>query len=257
MTRDVTPSPLPESPSPVNTVGRREAIRAGLLGTAGFLLAACQSRWKPLDHELGPLAKPIPSFGHGNPSSASAAYASDPTLTQLPPSVIPRRTWTTADTIAARANPMVRVRSITVHHDGMPPVSLRSRQDVMRRLEIIRRSHVNTRGWADIGYHFVVDPLGNVWEARPLIYQGAHVKDHNERNMGVMVLGNFDEQAPTRRALVSLDTFLIAQMTRFGIPVAQIVTHQELAPTACPGRSLQRYMVQTRGYSGVLTAAHA
>ncbi|MCH7791717.1 MAG: N-acetylmuramoyl-L-alanine amidase [Planctomycetes bacterium] len=257
MTTNVTPSPPPASPAPVQSIGRRDAIRFGLLGTAGFLLAGCQSGWKPLDRELGPLARPIPSFRRRNPSSASSALTPDPTLTQLPPSVIPRHTWTAADTIAARANPMVRVRRITVHHDGMPPVSLRSRRDVMRRLEIIRRSHVNARGWADIGYHFVVDPLGNVWEARPLIYQGAHVKDQNQRNMGIMLLGNFDEQSPTRRALAALDSFLIAQMTRFAVPVAEVVTHQELAPTACPGRSLQQHMVQTRSFSGVLTAVHA
>ncbi len=239
-------------------VSRRQALQAGIRmlvgGTiaGGFLpaLGGCQSGggWRPLAEDDPALNGPLA----GAPFAPSQSGQADVTLSRPTSGVIARREWTSATTIASEANAMVRVQKITVHHDGMPPVTLRSRGAVMERLELIRRSHVNSRGWADIGYHFVVDPLGNVWEARPLVYQGAHVKDHNERNMGVMVLGNFEEQVPTRAALNALDGFVRGQMTRFGVPVSRVVTHQELAATACPGRSLQRHMVEVRGGSGAL-----
>ena len=254
--------PPSEVPDRAVEISRRDALAAGLRSVAGLAglaavpilpalgaMGGCQSdSWKPLDPSDPSLNGPITRA----PLTPTKSSQTDPTLTRPPTGVIPRRQWTSATTIASQANAMVRVLKITVHHDGMPPVTLRSRSAVMDRLELIRRSHVNVRGWADIGYHFVVDPLGNVWEAMPLIYQGAHVKDHNERNMGVMVLGNFEEQVPTRAALIALDAFVREQMNRFRIPVARVVTHQELAATACPGWSLQRHMVEVRSGSGVL-----
>lgn len=258
----VVPTGADAMPIRKETVCRRTAIAAGLgvvarLGGlaavpgASAFLGGCQGKgggWEPLDPSDRSLNGPLTNA----PVSASGSGRSDPMLARPPVGVLARRQWTRATTKSSEADAMVRVQRITVHHDGMPPVSLHTRSAVVNRLELIRRSHVNRRGWADIGYHFVVDPFGNVWEARPLIYQGAHVKDHNERNMGVMVLGNFEEQRPTAAALSALDGFLRGQMNRFGVPLSRVLTHQELAPTACPGRSLQRHMVAVRHGSGAL-----
>jgi hypothetical protein len=81
------------------------------------------------------------------------------------------------------------------------------------------------------------------------------VKDTNEHNLGVLVLGNFDLQQPTPQALASLDSFVAAQMRRYRVPLSRVYTHQELRPTACPGRNLQRYMLATRTRSGRMASA--
>jgi len=52
--------------------------------------------------------------------------------------------------------------------------------------------------------------------------------------------------------MASLDALVTMQMSRYGVPIARVRTHQELASTECPGTSLQRYMNQTRGRGGVL-----
>jgi len=166
----------------------------------------------------------------------------------------PRSAWTRAGPRRWLADPMHGVSRITVHHDGMPPVPLRGRADVTRRIESIRRSHV-AKGWADIGYHYVIDPFGRVWQARPVSLQGAHVKYHNPHNLGIMVLGNFEVQRPTPAALASVDAFVTDRMRAYGIPLARVYTHRELRPTACPGRNLQRHMVLARGRGGSLVRA--
>ena len=89
------------------------------------------------------------------------------------------------------------IRYITVHHDAHYS-DITDYTSVAQRLEAIRRYHRETREWGDIGYHYAVDRAGRVWETRPIDWQGAHVRDHNEGNIGVMALGNFDEQPPTR-----------------------------------------------------------
>lgn len=146
------------------------------------------------------------------------------------------------------------VARITVHHDGMDPVQLRSPDQVADRLELIRHVHVENNTWADIGYHFVVDPQGRVWAARPLDLQGAHVRYENENNMGILVLGNFEMQSPTPAATAALDALLIEAAAVNRVPLNNIRTHREYNPTACPGASLQQHMNIARSARGRVAA---
>jgi len=147
-------------------------------------------------------------------------------------------------------NRLDAVARITVHHDGMPPVRLTNRRDVADRIDLIRKSH-QARGWGDIGYHFVVDPSGQIWQGRSLAYQGAHVKNQNYRNLGIVALGNFEVQSPTSAQVAALERFLFTSMRRFRVPLMRVRTHRELAPTLCPGRNMQFAMngLRTKGRS--------
>lgn len=171
-----------------------------------------------------------------------------------PSGVIPRSQWTGESPIASRADPMRGFNRITVHHDGMSPFYSTAQPDAARRLESIRRAHVG-QGWADIGYHFSIDPAGRIYSCRPLTLQGAHVKDQNPGNIGVMVMGNFEQQTPTPQAITALETFLAALMRQHRIGSRSVFTHRELAATACPGRNLQTRMVQARASGGKLAFA--
>ena len=159
--------------------------------------------------------------------------------------VVPRAAWTTAGPIASLARPMGRIERITVHHDGMDEFDSFSRQDSARRVEAIRRAHVNL-GWADIGYHYIIDPAGRVYEGRPMNLQGAHVRDANEQNLGVMVLGNYMRRPPTDASVASLESFLRTAMRQHRVSVQRVMTHREYVPTACPGDRLQTMMNQLR-----------
>ncbi len=140
---------------------------------------------------------------------------------------------------------MTTIRYITVHHDGMQPFFGRDRRTVAGHLETIRRLH-RRRGWGDIGYHFAVDRAGRVWEARPLTYQGAHVKDHNPGNIGIVVLGNFEEQQPSPAQLAALERHIRHLQSTYSLPASRVRTHQEWAPTACPGTHLQSHLAKLR-----------
>ena len=140
---------------------------------------------------------------------------------------------------------MLPPRRITIHHDGMDPVALHSKADVAHRLDQIRRSHL-TRNFGDIGYHYIIDPMGGVWEGRPMMWQGAHVANQNPHNIGVMCLGNFEVERPTSAQLDSLDRFTSQLMRMYRIPVSEVKTHRELASTQCPGRNLQPHINRAR-----------
>ena len=147
---------------------------------------------------------------------------------------------------------MLPPRQITIHHDGMPPFAAIDLAAVKTRIDLIRRAHLNRDGgnrWGDIGYHFVVDRAGRAWEARPLTYQGAHVKDHNEGNIGILCLGNYEVQVPTQAQLRKLEQLIMTLRGRYRIAPTAVYTHQELCNncTLCPGRNLQRAVVRSRG----------
>jgi hypothetical protein len=169
--------------------------------------------------------------------------------------VIDRSNWARGGPIRSLANPMNGIYRITIHHEGEVASGLFSKEDVARRMEGIRQWHTGPKnGWADIGYHYVIDPAGRVWEARPLSLQGAHVKDNNEHNLGIMLMGDFNRQRPTGEQIAALVAFVPQQMQKYRVPVGRVHTHQELMPTACPGRNLQRFMVAARSRGGQLSA---
>jgi len=139
---------------------------------------------------------------------------------------------------------MGRISRITVHHDAMFTQEL-SWAWVVNRIRGIQRAHFN-RGWADIGYHFVVDTQGRIWEARLLRYQGAHVRNHNEGNIGIVLLGDFDQQTVNSSQKRSLKALIDHLCKTYRIPKTRVYTHGELNTTACPGKNLQAYVNELR-----------
>lgn len=236
-----------------SSIGRRSVLRACAGLGAAAALGGLQACARGVASRGGPLPGPDwPTVER--PVQQKRRFAAVPGALEAPVGVRPRRDWTSSRTIPSRADRMGTVERVTVHHDGMPPVTLRTAGDVRDRIAMIRTSHVG-RGWADIGYHFVIDPMGEVWEGRPLVWQGAHVRDHNPRNIGVMVLGNFEVQSPTPDAIASLDDLLVSLMIAHSVRFERLRTHQEYASTACPGRHLQTHMVRTRSSGGGVASA--
>ncbi len=136
------------------------------------------------------------------------------------------------------------IASITVHHEGWDRVFFTDRAQTARRLESIRSSHLKRLRAGDIGYHFIIDRAGRLWEGRDLRYQGAHVKNHNPHNIGIMVLGNFDEQRPSQKQYDKLRVTVGGLMKLYRVAGRRVYTHQELMPTACPGTFLQYHVDQ-------------
>ncbi len=233
---------------------RRQLLRTGLAAGAFLVLEGCASSPRRPGVRVSP-QQPSASdweFQSHKPKWLDGGSTGSPTTTV---GVIPRATWTSAKPKLWDTDPMNGISRITVHHDGMSSFTSTSQAAAAQRLESIRNSHVNSRGWADIGYHYIVDPAGRVWEGRPIDRQGAHVADNNPHNLGVMMLGNYDQQSPTNAAAKALDDFVAAMMRRYGVPVGRVYTHQEIKPTACPGTSLQRVMESARSRGGVLARA--
>ncbi|HWB18681.1 MAG TPA: peptidoglycan recognition family protein [Phycisphaerales bacterium] len=241
-------SELPSNPAlESDHSGLLNPTRRGFIAASlGIIAAGCASSSRVAQ-------LPGPDWGHPSPTPTPAAPpATTPTPTplpgqQLPGYVLARARWSQGDPVPSLMNRMLPVQWITVHHDGMNAFTAVDQISAAQRLESIRRAHRN-KGWGDIGYHFAIDRGGRVWQCRPLQWQGAHVKDCNPGNIGVVNLGNFEIQSPSQAQLTALNNHLEYLMRTYNVPVSKIRTHQEWpsARTECPGRSLQAYMVNVR-----------
>jgi N-acetylmuramoyl-L-alanine amidase len=168
---------------------------------------------------------------------------------EAPVIIVPRTDWTVARPDFGHIEAMNGINRITVHHTA-GEIQTDAWRPTANELEGIREFHAGTRptdrNWADIAYHFAIDRAGRVWQARPLAYQGAHAKGHNQHNLGIVLLGNFAVQSPSAAQLTSLTLFVGFVRKLYAVPLANVFTHGELVDTECPGTLLQEFMDRGR-----------
>jgi len=197
-------------------------------------------------HDLAEAAKLAP---RGDLSRLIAA-AKNPK--PAPARTAPAKAWSSFDRSAwgatsakrSRMVPMHGITKITIHHSAVL-----ARNDSMSRTRAVLRSiqngHMRGRGWGDIGYHYLIDRQGRIWEGRRLAWQGAHAGNptSNRGNIGICLLGNFtgtgDGQHPSSAQLEAMEYLVIDLATRHNVPVSRVLTHREIRATDCPGANLQ------------------
>jgi uncharacterized protein (TIGR03437 family) len=134
--------------------------------------------------------------------------------------------------------------------------------------------HVFTNGWADIGYNYLIDPNGVIYEGRAGgdNVMGAHFSGVNAGTMGVSMLGTFTDVVPTNPALINLKKILAWKAdqrtldpvgtslhTASGLNLKTISGHRDgPGATECPGNALYPLLPEIRtGVAEVLTRRSA
>jgi N-acetylmuramoyl-L-alanine amidase len=105
------------------------------------------------------------------------------------------------------------------------------------------------RGWADIGYHFLIDGEGRVAEGRPANVLGAHAAEANSGNLGISLMGNFNAQHPSDPQMDSLERLAAYLALRYDIPVMKsgyLEGHNHHSETSCPGTNLKARLAEIR-----------
>jgi len=231
----------------------------GLLGATGMaaFLAGCENPRAGGTHLPDPFGPDVAGGGVWGGGPERDIYPPLPKLPLPPPptphqppvavnGIFPRTLWAKAGPDIKHLDPMNGIKRITFHHSGDPkPFITTNFSETAQHLEFVRSYH-RSRNFQDIGYHFAIDRAGRVWQLRSLMYQGQHVRGNNEHNLGVVVLGNFDQQAmsPAQKDKVKIFGTLLRK--QYNLPVSRIYTHQEIVSTGCPGKAMQPYLVSLR-----------
>ncbi len=125
---------------------------------------------------------------------------------------------------------------LTIHHTYTPNNDSLS---MAGRVRQIQSYHIDVRGWCDIGYHFLVGQDGQVYQGRYENKTGAHAGGANRNNVGISLIGNFSDVAPSDSMQTATARTIDAMATEYGISRtrARIKGHREVGSTAtaCPG----------------------
>lgn len=216
--------------------------RVFLLGGLVAVISACRNSpetpWKGQSGGSGSGSWKPPAVPGGGQAPTLPSKPGEPPVNEVPGDgyiMVPRAAWAELP-IKGNNNPMGGVERITIHHTGEHGTWADvSDQEVVRRIE---RYHRNDRGWACIGYHFLVGRDGRVYEGRPTRYQGAHVSTQNEHNLGISVIGDFNEHLPSRRQLAALKALIDDKRNLYKVGKRRIYGHRELHQSECPGNLL-------------------
>ncbi len=231
---------------------RRQFLQLVGMSAAAGMLGGCFSREStPTAEDSGSLTltdKGLFAGGQGAPESHPllppkvgpklVGGVPGPCATKI--TALSRQRWQADSPLTNRLNPMGSVRLVTVHHEGNPrPNNDSTPAEVASDLRKIQIEHRQRMKAGDIGYHFIVDRSGRIWQGRDVRYQGAHVSAHNSNNIGIMCLGNFELQQPTSVQLASLRNLCQTLLHGYSLPVTSLHVHSDLASTCCPGRNLK------------------
>ncbi len=94
------------------------------------------------------------------------------------------------------------------------------------------------RGWRDIGYHWVVELVGETYHAlqgRPMSMTGAHCPGWNSRAVGVCFAGNFMAVPPPAKQLDEGAQLIAGLCQLGGLSPRAILRHRDHRETLCPG----------------------
>jgi len=179
------------------------------------------------------------------------------------PAIVPRSAWDADESIVRHA-PLYApaIRFAIVHHTaGTNAYSPAQAAAILRGIEVY---HVKSNGWNDIGYNFLVDRFGTVYEGRAGGVDknviGAHALGFNTGSVGVAVMGTFTTSAvpaPVETSLAKLLawkldaahvdplstlTFASGGSERYvagtSVTLRAVSAHRDTGLTTCPGDQL-------------------
>lgn len=147
------------------------------------------------------------------------------------PTILPRSAWgARAPTCRSLTNPY----RLVVHHTASPTNDTFTPEARLRQTQAY---HMDSRGYCDVAYNFLMSRDARVWEGRGDGVLGGHTLNQNAGNMALCIIGTYTTDTLTPQQSCALAGWMAWQSTRHGIALnrTNIKGHREWGSTACPG----------------------
>ena len=185
-------------------VGKADGVQARVVDAGGHAAPA------PADMHVV-LVDGGTSGGDASPGPAQplggVAYAD-----QAQPTIYTRAQWGADESLRKSACPKGPDYSSTIkmgfihHTDGVNGYSASQVPSIIRS---IYAYHVKSNGWCDVGYNFLVDRFGRIWEGRyggiTKAVIGAHTGGFNTNSFGTSLIGNYTSTSPSSAMLAAVE----------------------------------------------------
>ncbi len=165
----------------------------------------------------------------------------------------------------------MKLRKIVVHHTDMEikdydQSGAIDESDYKAAVRSIYYFHTISRDWGDIGYNYLIDPAGHIYEGRAGgdMAIAAHTLCKNNGSLGIALLGNFQNETPTTAALQALQSLIKAKSQTYNIDtqgmslfygdlLPNIIGHRNVRATSCPGEQLYNLLPVLRSGNAAAT----
>ena len=117
-----------------------------------------------------------------------------------------------------------QINNVVIHHSATKSGTPQS----------YARYHVDTHGWPGIGYHYVIQKDGTIYQTNELDTISFHVSGHNTRSIGICLTGHYDQQAVPEIQLQQCGK-LIASLRSMLPKEIEISGHRDFSTKSCPG----------------------
>jgi len=221
-----------------------------------------------------------------SPSPSSTVPAPRPSTVVKPP-IITQAEWGASTNYDGTPEYGAEIKAAVIHHTGVDSDNKLSCGESRARMRTIQQEHFS-RGYYDIGYNFVVDRCGQIFEGRsggmdlPVI--GAHDVGFNTNTVGISYIGNYESAQPSRAALDAIARIVAWKFGMYGIDPTGKVTltsgmdagidgnkiakgtsitlprvfgHRDTNYTACPGANLYKKLPLIASLAKVPGVSHA
>ncbi|XP_068173935.1 peptidoglycan recognition protein 5 [Antennarius striatus] len=126
---------------------------------------------------------------------------------------------------------------VVIHHTAFQQCA--GLKECKEQLVSIQKMHMTDRHFDDIGYNFLVEADGTVYEGRGWCVVGAHAKGNNHDSLGIAFMGNFTTDTPSTESLSAVKELLLSGVSQgFLHPEFVLLGHRDLGNTLCPGEKL-------------------
>ncbi|MET9493257.1 N-acetylmuramoyl-L-alanine amidase [Streptomyces sp. NPDC006552] len=246
-----------------------------------------------------PQTTPPDGDGAGSPSAPATTDpgSPSPTPSETPPEprpstvvkpvIIPQSVWGPGLSHDGTPTYDTEIKAAVVHHTGVDVDNQVPCAKSAERLRQIQQEHV-AKGYYDIGYNFVVDRCGQIFEGRTggmdLPVHGAHDYGFNTDTVGISYIGNFESAKPTKAALDAIARVAAWKFGQYGIKATSNVTltsngdlnvdgnkvalgktitlprvfgHKDTNATLCPGANLYPKLSRIRTLAAAPGISHA
>jgi hypothetical protein len=254
-------------------VGASDGVAMRMLTTPGVATALPQGmRLDMIDPGADPAPRAAAPTAIGTPAARGAAVR---LLARPVPAVVSRAGWNADESLNVHDPEYTSdVQTLFVHHTA--GTNNYRCGDSAKIIRSIHAYHVRSKHWNDIGYNFLVNKCGTLYEGRrggvtrPVL--GAHTKGFNSHAAGIAVLGDYDGRgvsATVRAVIARVAAYKIGMygngtggrvtMTsagsnkyKSGTPVRmnRISGHRDAVSTECPGDTLYRQLATIRALAG-------
>ncbi|MFF4685858.1 FG-GAP-like repeat-containing protein [Streptomyces sp. NPDC001307] len=177
-----------------------------------------------------------------SPSPTSTVPAPRPSTVAKPP-IITQAEWGASTDYDGTPSYGTEIKAAVVHHTGVDSDNTLSCADSRARMRTIQQEHF-ARGYYDIGYNFVVDRCGQIFEGRSggmdLPVVGAHDIGFNTNTVGISYIGNYMTARPSRAALDSIARIVAWKFGMYGIDPTGKVTLTSGSPKGQDGNLIDQ-----------------